>query len=135
MLVFSKRRYKKLYVVGRAGFLDTIYGFFKRLFTSNAAKQMASTALSVGKDAARQIGKHALDTGKIAAINAGKRLVDKVADKLFTPKITQKSKEILASLIDDDVNMKNLLSESSGVKAIAMQDLVRRLNGGGLKIA
>src|SRR6218665_170374 len=135
MLVVSKRRYNKLYVVGGAGFFDTISGFFKRLFTSNAAKKVASTAFSVGKDAARHIGKHALDTGKTAVINAGKRLVDKVADKLFTPKITQQSKEMLASLIDDDVNMKNLLCESSGVKAIAMQDLVRRLNGGGLKIA
>src|SRR6218665_704330 len=135
MLVASKRRYKKLYVVGGAGFFDTISGFFKRLFTSNAAKQVASTALSVGKDAARQIGKHALDTGKTAAINVGKRLVDKVADKLFAPKITQRSKEMLASLIDDDVNINNLLADGSGIKAIAIQDFVRRLNGGGLKIA
>ena len=133
MLVVSKRRYKKLYVVGGAGFFDTISGFFKRLFTSNAAKQVASTALSVGKDAAREIGKHALDSGKTAAINAGKRLVDKVADKLFTPKITQKSKDMLASLIDNDIN--NLLADGSGIKAIAIQDLVRRLNEGGLKIA
>ena len=96
---------------------------------------MASTALSVGKYATREIGKHALDTGKTAAINAGKRLVDKVADKLFTPKITQQSKEILASLIDDDVNINNLLANGSGIRAIAIQDLVRRLIGGGLKIA
>src|SRR6218665_1504735 len=132
MLVASKRRYKKLYVVGGAGFFDTISGFFKRLFTSNAAKQVASTALSVGKDAARKIGKHALDSGKTAAINAGKRVVDKVADKLFTPKITQKSKDMLASLIDD---INNLVADGSGIKAIAIQDLVRRLNEGGLKIA
>src|SRR6218665_489791 len=130
MLVISKRRYKKQYVVGGAGFFDTISGFFKRLFTSNAAKQVASTALSVGKGAAREIGKHALDSGKTAAI---KRLVDKVADKLFTPKITQKSKDMLASLIDNDIN--NLLADGSGIKAIAIQDLVRCLNGGGLKIA
>src|SRR6218665_2646105 len=128
MLVVSKKRYKKQYVVRGAGFFDTISGFFKRLFTSNAAKQVASTAVSVGKDAAREIGKHALDSGKTAAINTGKRLVDKVADKLFTPKITQKSKDMLASLVDTDIN--NLLADLSGIKAIAIQDLVRRLTEG-----
>jgi len=72
----------------------TISEFFKRLFTSNAAKQVASTALSVGKDAARQIGKHTLDASKTAAIDAGKRLVDKAALRFtpkVTPEITQKS--------------------------------------------
>src|SRR6218665_1073619 len=134
MLVVSKRRYKKQYVIGGAGLFDTISGFFKRLFTSNAAKQVASTALSVGKDAARQIGKHALDVSKTAAIDAGKRLVDKAAVEMFPPKISQNSKDMLASLIDDDIN--NLLASGSGMsKAIAIQDLVRRLNGGGMKIA
>ena len=88
---------------------------------------MASTAFSVGKDAARQIGKHALDVSKTAAIDAGKRLVDKAAVKMFPPKISQNSKEMLASLIDDDIN--NLLASDPGMpKAIAIQDLVRRLN-------
>lgn len=53
MLVVTKRRYKKLHVVGGAGIFDTVAGFFKRLVTSNAAKQIASTALSVGKRAAK----------------------------------------------------------------------------------
>ena len=140
MLVVSKRRYKKQYVVGGAGLFDTISGFFKRLFTWNAAKQVASTALSVGKDAAIQIGKQALDVSKTAAIDAGKRLVDKAA-LLFTPKvtpdITQTNMDMLASLIDDDgVNINYLLASGSGMsKAIEIQDLVRRLNGGGLKFA
>src|SRR6218665_1169641 len=111
MLVVSKRRYKKQYVVG--GLFDIISGFFKRLFTSNAAKQMASTALSVGKDATSQIGKHALDVSKTAAVDAGKRLVDKSAVKMFPPKISQNSKDMLASLIDDDIN--NLLASGSGM--------------------
>src|SRR6218665_1685459 len=90
--------------------------------------------LSVGKDAARQIGKHALDVSKTAAIDAGKRLVDRAAAKMFPPKIYQNSKDMLASLINDDIN--NMLASGSGLsKAIAIQDLVRRLNGGGMKIA
>lgn len=133
MLVVSKRRYIKRYIVGGAGVFDTISGFFKRLLTSNAAKQVASNALSAGKDVAREIGKKALDVGKTAAIDAGKRLVDKAA-LLLTPKpeISQKSKHMLASLIDDGDNINNLLSGGSVIK---IQDLVRRLNGAGMKIA
>ena len=132
--------YKKQSVIGCADLFDTISGFFKRLFTSNAAKQVASTAFSVGKDAARQIGKYALDVSKTAAIDAGKRLVGKAAllfTLKFTPEITQKSKDMLESLIDDyGVNINNLLASSSGKsKTMAIQGLVRRLNGWGLKFA
>ena len=86
MLVVVKRRYKKQHVIGGAGFFDSIAGVFKRLFSSDAAKRIASSALSAGKDAAKEIGKTALDVGKTAAIDAGKRLVDKVVAKLQAPK-------------------------------------------------
>lgn len=187
MLIVTKRRYKKQHVIGGAGIFDTIASVIKRLFTSNAAKQIASTALSVGKDAAKEIGKKALDVGKTAAIDAGKRLVDKAAAKLLTPKnqevITQltglqpqpavniqKTKDILTSLIDDgttnfNTNINSLLAgsgiakpriakpgmkrygavkgngASNASKAIAIQDLVKRLatpasmlNGAGMKV-
>ena len=111
MLVVVKRRYKKQHVIGGAGFFDSIAGVVKRLFTSNAAKRIASSALSAGKDAAKEIGKTALDVGKTAAIDAGKRLVDKAMAKLPTPKnqnvqsilptLTPESKAVLARLIDD----------------------------------
>ena len=64
MLVVTKRRYKKLHVVGGAGIFDTVAGFFKRLVTSNAAKQIASTALSAGKQAAKDIGQKAIDVAR-----------------------------------------------------------------------
>ena len=85
MLIVAKRRYKKQYVIGGAGIFDVVAGFFKKLFTSNAAKQIASTALSAGKDAAKEIGTKALDVGKTAAIDAGKRLVDKAVAKIMSP--------------------------------------------------
>ena len=53
--------------------------FFARMFSSNAAKQLASTALQAGKTAAKDIGIKAVDVGKTVAIDAGKKLVEKAA--------------------------------------------------------
>src|SRR5688572_23854773 len=109
MLVVVKRRYKKQHVIGGAGFFDSIASVVKRLFTSNAVKRIASSAVSAGKDAAKEIGKTALDVGKTAAIDAGKRLVDKAIAKFTTPKnqniqsiaptLTPESQAVLSSLI------------------------------------
>src|SRR6218665_3649881 len=152
MLIVAKRRYKKQYVIGGAGILDTVAGFFKKLFVSNAAKQIASTALSAGKDAAREIGKKALDVGKTVAIDAGKRLIDQAAAKIMKPTapttlLTQQSKDVLNRLINDGANTMNNNNNINNVmmghgvnapvttkNAIRIQDLVRQLNGGGLKV-
>ena len=56
------------------------------MFSSNAAKQLASAALQAGKTAAKYIGMKAVGVGKTMAIHADKRLVDKAAKKLSTPK-------------------------------------------------
>ena len=45
------------------------------MFSSNAAKQLASSALQAGKTAAKDIGMKAIDVGKTVAIDAGKKLV------------------------------------------------------------
>ena len=50
LIVANKHRYKKQYVIGGAGIFETMADFFKELIDSNAVKQMASTALSAGKD-------------------------------------------------------------------------------------
>ena len=50
--------------------------FFARMFSSNAAKQLASTALQAGTITAKDIGMKAIDVGKTAAIDAGKKLVE-----------------------------------------------------------
>ena len=146
MLITTRRRYMKQHVIGGAGIFDTVANFFRRLFTSNAARQIASTALSVGKNAAAEIGKKAVDVGKNAVIDAGKKLVDKVFKKTEPqvkktepqgtpskpPPITQEMKDVLTKLINEGAtmattNINNLMMGSGN--AIAIQDLVRRLNG------
>ena len=144
MLVVTKRRYKKLHVVGGAGIFDSIAGFFKRLVTSNAAKQIASTALSAGKQAAKDIGQKAIDFAKDKAVDVGKRLVEKA---FATPKkepITQETKVILSRLLNDlgtqvpnsetmNIN-KLMMGHGLNNSPIRIQDLVKRLNGAGLKV-
>ena len=48
-MLITKRSYKKQYVIGGAGISGSIGNFFARMFSSNAAKQLASTALQAGK--------------------------------------------------------------------------------------
>ena len=74
-MLITKRTYKKKYVIGGAGIFGSIWNFFARMFSSNAAKQLASTALQAGKTAAKDIGMKAIDVGKRVAIDAGKKLV------------------------------------------------------------
>ena len=54
------------------------------MFTSNAAKQLASAALQAGKSEAKDIGMKAIDVGKTVAIDADKKLVEKAAKRLTT---------------------------------------------------
>ena len=56
------------------------------MFSSNAAKQLASAALQAGKTRAKDLGMKAIDVDKTAAIDAGKKLVEKAAKKLSAPK-------------------------------------------------
>ena len=48
-MLITKRSYKKKYVIGDAGIFDSIGNFFARMFSNNAAKQLASAALQPGK--------------------------------------------------------------------------------------
>lgn len=160
MFVPKNRGFKRQYVYGGAGIFDSIASFFTRLFTSDAAKQIASSALDVGKSAAKEVGMKAVDVGKNAALDAGKKLIEKGVTKALTPKsqsilqkhagipmqqsspdaVAKKAQTILSKYIDTGVQNINSLIDGSGMqqqtKAIAIQDLVRKLNtkGSGLKI-
>ena len=92
------------------------------MFSSNAAKQLASTALQAGKTAAKDIGRKAIDVGKIVAIDAGKKLVEKAPKKLSTPKsqmanvmvpqeeISKKVNEVIAKYVDTSaINLNKLI--------------------------
>ena len=122
------------------------------MFSSDAAKQLASTALQAGKAAAKYIGMKAIDVGKTVAIKAGKELVEKAVKKLSTQKlqvanvmippeeITNKVNEVIAKYVDtSSINLNKQIDGSSvnhpnASNAMAIQDLVRRLNGSGLKV-
>ena len=122
------------------------------MFSSNAAKQLASADLQTGKTAAKDIGMKAIDVDKIVAIDAGKKLVEEAAKKLSTPKsqvanvmvspeeITKKINEVIAKYVDTSVINLNKLIDGSSVSrqtacnAIAIEDLMKRLNGSGLKV-
>ena len=126
--------------------------FFARMFSSNTAKQLASAALQAGKTAAKDIGLKAIDVGKTVAIDAGKKLVEKAAKKLSKHKsqvahvmvppkeITKEVNEVIAKYIDTSaINLNKLIDGLSvncptASNAIATQDLVRCINGSGLKV-
>ena len=122
------------------------------MFSSNEAKQLASAALQAGKTAAKDIAMKAIDVGKTVAIDAGKKLVEKTAKRLTTPKpkvanvivpteeITKNVNEVRAKYVDTSAINLNKLIDGSSVNrpnvssAIAIQDLVKRINGTGLKV-
>ena len=127
-------------------------GTFFRDVSSNAAKQLASAALQAGKTAAKDIGIKAIHVGKTVAIDVGKKLVEKAAKKLSTRKsqmtsvmvppdeITKKVNEVISKYVyTSAINLNKLIDGSSvnrptASNAIAIQDLVKRLNGSGLKV-
>ena len=122
-MIVPKHGFKKRYAYGGSGIFDTIANFLTRIFTSSATKQIASSALDVGKSVAKEGAKKALDVRKSAAVYVGKKLVTKA----LTPKwkkILQKYTEPTTQPAMQDINM---LIDSG---AIAIQDLVKKLNSG-----
>ena len=47
-MLITKRTHKKKYVIRGPGIFGSIENFLARMFSSNAAKQLASTALQAG---------------------------------------------------------------------------------------
>ena len=94
----------------------------------------------------------AIDVGKTDAIDADKKLVEKAAKKLSATKsqvanvmvppeeITKKVNEVIAKYVDASaINLHKLIdglsvNRSNASNAFAIQDLVKRLNGSGLKV-
>ena len=145
-MLIVKRTYKKKYAIGGAGIFGSIRNFFAIMFSINAAKQLASAALQAWKTAAKAIGMKAIDASKTVAIDAGKKLIEKAAKKSSTHKsqvanVMVPSKEITEKVNEVDtsaINLNKLIDGSSvsrptASNAIAIQDIVKRLNGSGLK--
>ena len=157
-MLITKRTYKKHYVIGGAGIFDSIGSFFARLLSSNAAKQLASTALQAGKSAEKDIGMKAIDAGETVATDAGKKLIEKAAKKLLTPtsqeiitkytnvtvqpeQVVKNVNDALANYANTGANNLNKLIDGSSLRhptaskanAIAILDLVKRMNGSDFK--
>ena len=123
-MIVTKRGFKKRYVYGGSGIFDTITNLLARIFTSSAAKQIASSALDVGKRVAKEGAKKALDVGKSAVVDMGKKLVTKA--------LNPKSKKILQKYTEPTTQDINTLIDGS---AVEIQDMVKKLNTGmGIKI-
>ena len=124
-MIIPKQGFTKRYVYGGSGIFDTMTKLLMKIFTSNAAKQLASSALDVGKNVAKEGAKKALEAGKSAATDVGKKLVQKA--------LTSKSKKILQKYTTQPQtqNVNSLIAGS----AIEIQNLVKKLNSGsGIKI-
>ena len=92
----------------------------------------------------------AIDVGKTVAIDADKKLVEKAAKTLSKPKsqvanimippeeITKKVNEVIARYVDTSAINKLIdgliINRQNASNAIAIQDIVRRINGSGLKV-
>ena len=123
-MIVTKHGFKKRYVYGGSGIFDTITNLLARIFTSSVAKQIASSALDVGKSVAKEGAKKALDVGKSVPVDVGKKLVTKA--------LNPKSKKILQKYTEPTMQDINTLIDGS---AIGIQDLVKKLNVGmGIKV-
>ena len=123
-MIVPKHGFKKSYAYSGSGIFDTMANLLMRMFTSSAAKQIPSSALDVGKSVAKEGAKKALEAGTSAAVDVGK--------KLLTKALTPKSKKILKNYTEPTTQDINTLIDGS---AIAIQDLVKKLNSGsGIKI-
>ena len=123
-MIITKHGFKKRYAYGGSGIFDTITNLLTRIFTSSAAKQIASSALDEGKSVAKEGAKKALDVGKSAAVDVGKKLVTKALTpkwKKILQKYTELTTQDITALIDGS--------------AVEIQDLVKKLNSGmGIKV-
>ena len=98
-----------------------------RIFTSRAAKQIASSTLDVGKSVAKEGAKKALEVGKSAAVDMGKKLVTKALKR----KSKNKLQKYTTTLEPATQNINTLIDGS----AIAIQELVKKLNSlAGIKV-
>ena len=123
MYVMKNHGFKRKYVYGGSGLFDSL----ARLFTSGVAKQLASTAIDVGKE-----------VGKKTAIDVGTKLVKKALQKAPGHSVATKVQNILNKYVPQVAQTPvrqniNSLIDGSGNNAIAIQDLVRKLHGSGLK--
>ena len=100
-MIVPKQGFKRLYAFGGTGIFDSIGNIVSGIVTSNAMKELAKSALDVGKNIA-----------KTTATDVGNRMVKRV--------LTPKSKSIISK------HTKTLNPND----AVKINELVRKLNQG-----
>jgi hypothetical protein len=123
-----------------------------------ATTDIGKTVLNAAKTAGKELALAGINTVKDVTIAKGKQLINKGSKKALTPQsvqtiqqltglapsvpvLTQRSKDVLTSLVNNgatvaETNINRLLgSGMKSSKAVAIQDLVRQMNGSGLKLA
>ena len=165
MLITKNHGFKRRYAYGGSGIFDSLTKFISNLISSNASKQLAATTLDVGRKTAVEVGKAAaIDVGKKLVEKGIKKVLtpksqqilskytkqameqsdllngaEKVASLQTHPNpqtLTHKAQSILSKYINTGAQNINSLIDGSGCSnAIAIQDLVRKLNGSGVKVA
>ena len=147
------------YVIGGAGIFDTISNFLKKLAASNAAQKLASvatkaaattvgkTAISSLKTVGKELATSAISTAADLAIAKGKQLIDKTSKKVLSPKYVEMINNLanpMTNLINSGATEAttniNKLMMGQGIKsnaknAVRIEDLVRQMNGAGLRLA
>ena len=151
MYVMKNHGFKRKYVYGGSGLFDSL----ARLFTSGVAKQLTSTAIDVGKEVGKRT---AIDVGtklvkkvltpKVQVVQKGiQRGIQKAPGAVvqrgghsvpLAPAVATKVQNILNKYVPQVAQTPvrqniNSLIDGSGNNAIAIQDLVRKLHGSGLK--
>ena len=100
-MIVPKQGFKRSYAIGGTGILDTMGNIVSGIVTSKVAKELAKSALDVGKNVA-----------KTTATDVGNRMVKRV--------LTPKSKSIISK------HTKTLNPND----AVKINELVRKLNQG-----
>ena len=121
-MIVPKQGFTKRYVYGGSGIFDSITKLLMRIFTSNAAKQVASSALDVGKKVAKEGAKKALEVGTTTATDVGKKLVQKA--------LKPKSKKILEKYTTQPQPQTQNINSVVAGSSIEIQNLVKKLNTG-----
>ena len=95
-MIVTKHGFKKKYAFGGSRIFDTIANLLTRIFTSSAAKKIASSALdvgkSVGKSVAKEGAKKALEAGKSAAVDVNAKIEENFT-KIYGTRNAKKKKK------------------------------------------
>ena len=116
-MIVPKQGFKTKYTYGGSGIFTPMANLLTGLAASNVAKQLATSAIDIGKSAAKEgVKKVVTDVGTKLVKKALTPKSKKILQKYTTPIPTKPATQNLSSLIDGS--------------SVEIQNLVERLNQG-----